>query len=112
MQIASAVLNEDWLSQYASDTAAILSFFGRQSDHSELLRTALSLVEQVFAPTNRPVVKVRKVPEFDEEWLVIETTVPGTVDQALNAYREFVREWVNASPPALRSYIRLAYEVE
>jgi hypothetical protein len=34
--------------------------------------------------------------------------VPGTVEQAVNAYRQFVKEWVKAAPASWRSKTRSA----
>jgi hypothetical protein len=103
---------EDWLSRYASDAEAIHSFFSRHGDCRDLLRTAIDQVERLFCPTPRLVVKVRKDPEYDDEWLLIEAAVPGTVDQALDAYRQFVKEWVKTAPASWRSRIRLAYRIQ
>jgi hypothetical protein len=112
VQVAGTVSSDDWLGQYGFDRLAIRSFFDRHGHHGELLRSAVSLVERVFSPSGRLVLKVREDPEFDDEWLVIDVVVKGTVDEAFEAYREFVREWVAVSAPDLRSIIRVAYRIE
>ncbi|MBI4641576.1 MAG: hypothetical protein HY731_12830 [Candidatus Tectomicrobia bacterium] len=88
----------------------VLHFCLRQGILQHLL-VALDLVEKYFSSIRELHLHYEHDPEIGEEWLVIEVTVQGEVEEVLDNYDTYTDCWVSSVPWADRHKIRLSYNI-
>ena len=82
-----------------------------QKGLSQFLHKAFDIIYQSF-PLIRDVRLLQEQdPETDEEWILIDITVDGDIEEVLDSYDNYVKKWVSSVPSALRENIRLSYNI-
>ncbi len=75
------------------------------------LRPIISLIEKSFPAFQEPCLEIEEDPESDEEWLTIDITVEGEVDEILECYNNYITAFVSSVPWPEREKIRLSYNI-
>ena len=88
----------------------IIEFCSRERITS-YLSTAVNLVESSFPSTTGMKINLEKDPETGEEWLVLNVTIQGEVDEVLNNYDNYTIHWVSSVPWPECHKIRLSYNI-
>lgn len=83
------------------------------SEHGLLsyIPVAIELIERCFPPLQDLHLLHEQDPETDEEWLVLDITLPGDEKQVLEAYDRYTDGWVAAVPWAVQQKVRLSYNI-
>jgi hypothetical protein len=80
----------------------------------ELLRylpVAIDLIGRCFSSIQDLHLQLEQDPEVGEEWLVLDVTIQGEVEEVLNEYDNYTDHWVSSVPWPERDKIRLSYNV-
>jgi hypothetical protein len=88
----------------------ILQFCSRQRILG-YLPTAINLVERSFPSISELIMHPEKDPETGGEWLALNVTIQGEVDEVLNNYDNYTGHWVSSVPWPERHKIRLSYNI-
>jgi hypothetical protein len=91
-------------------TPEIIEFCSRERITS-YLPSAINSIERNFPTTSELKIEVEQDPETDEEWLVLNVTTRGEVDEVLNHYDKYINYWVSTVPWPERQKIRLLYNI-
>lgn len=91
-------------------TPEIIEFCSRERITS-YLPTAVNSVEKNFPTMSELKIEAEQDPETEEEWLVLNVTVRGEVDEVLNNYDKYINYWVSTIPWPERQKIRLLYNI-
>lgn len=91
-------------------TPEIIEFCSRERITS-YLPTAVNSVERNFPTISELKIEVEQDPETEEEWLVLNVTIRGEVDEVLNNYDKYINYWVSSVPWPERQKIRLLYNI-
>jgi hypothetical protein len=84
--------------------------FCRERALTPLLAKAIALAKKHFTP-NDVSVYLSGDPDGDDQWLVVQSDVPGSVDTVLSAYRNLKTEWLGTVPSQEGSAIRFLYNI-
>jgi hypothetical protein len=79
--------------------------FCKQRSMQILLAKGIQLANKHLRPTSQ-VIYLSGDPDGDEEWLVIQSDVAGTVDQVLSTYDNLKTEWLRSVPDEQSSMVR------
>jgi hypothetical protein len=88
----------------------ILQFCSRQRILG-YVPTAINLLGRSFPSISELKIDLEKDPETGEEWLVLNVTIQGEVDEVLNNYDNYTIHWVSLVPWPERHKIRLSYNI-
>jgi len=88
-----------------------VSEFCSQKGISEYLDTTLEIIKESFPPVRGLHLLKEQDPEVEEQWLLIDITVDGSIDNILEGYDHYVDQWVKSVPESVRKNIRLSYSV-
>jgi hypothetical protein len=106
--------NPDWLfflgppkSRLSHDA---LAFCLRQRLLRPLL-IAIDLIKQYFPKVQDLHLQLDQDPETGDEWLVLDITVQGEVDDVLESYEAYTSQWVSSVPWPQRDKLRLSYNI-
>jgi hypothetical protein len=88
-----------------------VSEFCSQKGISEYLETTLKIIKESFPPVRGLHLLKEQDPEAEEQWLLIDITVDGSIDDILEGYDHYVDQWVKSVPESVRKNIRLSYSV-
>ena len=88
-----------------------VSEFCSQKGISEYLDTTLKIIKESFPPVRGLHLLKEQDPEVEEQWLLIDITVDGSIDNILEGYDHYVDQWVKSVPESVRKNIRLSYSV-
>ncbi len=88
-----------------------VSEFCSQKGISEYLKTALNIINESFPPVRILHLLKEQDPETEEQWLLIDITVDGSINDILEGYDHYVDQWVASAPESIRESIRLSYSV-
>jgi len=88
-----------------------VSEFCFQKGISEYLETTLKVIKESFPPVRGLHLLKEQDPEAEEQWLLIDITVDGSIDDILEGYDHYVDQWVKSVPESVRKNIRLSYSV-
>jgi hypothetical protein len=91
-------------------TPEIIEFCSRERVTS-YLPTAVNSVERNFPTISELKIEVEQDPETEDEWLVLNVTIRGEVDEVLNNYDKYINYWVSSVPWPERQKIRLLYNI-
>jgi hypothetical protein len=91
-------------------TSRTLSFCS-QRDILQYLLDAIRLVKSCFPTLQELQIEPEKDPETDDEWLVLDVTVKGDVNEILDQYDNYTDQWVSSVPWPERNMIRLSYHL-
>lgn len=91
-------------------TPEIIEFCSRERITS-YLPTAINSIERNFPSISELKIEVEQDPETDEEWLVLNVTIRGEVDEVLSQYDKYIDYWVSTVPWPERQKIRLLYNI-
>jgi hypothetical protein len=78
---------------------------------SEYLNTALNIIKESFPPVRELHLIKEQDPETEKQWLLIDITIDGTIEEILDGYDNYVDQWVESTPESVREYVRLSYGV-
>jgi hypothetical protein len=82
-----------------------------QKGLSQFLHKAFDIIYQSFPLIRKLRLLQEQDPETDEEWLLIDITVDGEIEEILDSYDDYVKKWVSSVPSAVRENIRLSYNI-
>ena len=88
-----------------------VSEFCSQKGISEYLETTLKIIKENFPPVRGLHLLKEQDPEVEEQWLLIDITVDGSIDNILEGYDHYIDQWVKSVPEPVRKNIRLSYSV-
>jgi hypothetical protein len=91
-------------------TPEIIEFCSRERITS-YLPTAVNSAEKNFPTMSELKIETEQDPETEEEWLVLNVTIRGEVDEVLNNYDKYINYWVSTVPWPERQKIRLLYNI-
>jgi len=91
-------------------TPEIAEFCSRERITS-YLPTAVNSIEMNFPTISELKIEVERDPETEEEWLVLNVTIRGEVEEVLNNYDKYINYWVSTVPWPERQKIRLLYNI-
>lgn len=77
----------------------------------QYLQTAFDIIYQSFPLIRELRLLQEQDPETDEEWLLIDITVDGEIEEILDSYDNYVKKWVSSAPSSIRENIRLSYNI-
>ncbi len=77
----------------------------------QYLQTAFDIIYQSFPLIRKLRLLQEQDPETDEEWLLIDITVDGEIEEILDSYDDYVKKWVSSVPSSVRENIRLSYNI-
>lgn len=77
----------------------------------EYLPPAMDLIEKSFPSIQGLHLEQEQDPETGEEWLTINFTLRGQVNEILDSYDKYTDEWVSLVPWPEREKVRIAYNV-
>ena len=77
----------------------------------QYLQTAFDIIYQSFPLIRKLRLLQEQDPETDEEWLLIDITVDGEIEEILDSYDDYVKKWVSLVPSSVRENIRLSYNI-
>jgi len=77
----------------------------------QYLQTAFNIIYQRFPSIRDLRLLQEQDPETDEEWLLIDITVDGEIEEILDGYDGYVKKWVSSVPSSVRENIRLSYNI-
>jgi N-6 DNA Methylase len=77
----------------------------------QYLKKALDIIYQSFPLIRDLRLLQEQDPETDEEWLLIDITVDGGIEEILDSYDNYVKKWVFSVPSSVRENIRLSYNI-
>jgi len=77
----------------------------------EYLQTTFDIIYQSFPLIRKLRLLQEQDPETDEEWLLIDITVDGEIEEILDGYDGYVKKWVSSVPSSVRENIRLSYNI-
>ncbi len=77
----------------------------------QYLQTAFDIIYQSFPLIRELRLLQEQDPETDEEWLLIDITVDGEMEEILDSYDDYVTKWVSSVPSSVRENIRLSYNI-
>jgi len=95
------------LSQLSSE----ILYFCYQQKLLQSLPNAINLTQEVFCNIDEQQIRFEVDPETGEEWLVIDITLPGEVDEVLDQYERYTNLFVSSVPWPDRSKIRLSFNI-
>lgn len=75
------------------------------------LQVAINLAKECFPSLNEVQLYLEQDPDTREQWLVIDATVGGEVDEILSKYDKYTDLWVSSVPWPERSKIVLSYNI-
>ena len=82
-----------------------------QKGLSQFLHKAFDIIYQSFPLIRKLRLLQEQDPETDEEWLLIDITVDGEIEEILDSYDDYVKKWVSSVPSSVRENIRLSYNI-
>lgn len=88
----------------------ILHFCSRQGI-IKYLPTAIDLLERRFSSIKDVHMQEGQDPETGEEWLTLNFTIQGQIDEVLDKYDKYTDEWNSLVPWPDREKVRIAYNV-
>jgi hypothetical protein len=77
----------------------------------QYLPVAIDLIERHFPSIDKLDLYLEHDPETEEEWLVLDLTLRGEVDEVLDNYDKYTDHWVSSVPWPQRQKIRLSYNI-
>jgi len=98
-------------SKFLSQITPEIIEFCSQERITSYLPSAVNSVEKNFPTTTELKIEVEQDPETEEEWIVLNVTIRGEVDEVLDNYDKYVNYWVSTVPWPERQKIRLLYNV-
>lgn len=75
------------------------------------IKTAIKIIRRSFVSIKEMEFIIEQDPEIDNEWLLIDIKVDGTVEELLTAYDNYIEEWVSNAPEMARDNIKLSYGI-
>lgn len=78
---------------------------------SSYLQKALRLAQKTFSGLDGIVVTAEDDPETDEKWIAVSVQVKGNIQDVLDMYDTYTREYVESVPWPARDKIRLVYDL-
>jgi hypothetical protein len=100
----------DWLSTLTDNPNQVRQYCTEQEILSEIV-IAVRMAERIFPAESLFSLNLDEDPEINQKKLVVNVAVPGTVNDVLNCYDRFTREWVSSASWPKRSHIRLSYDI-
>ena len=91
-------------------TPEIIEFCSRERVTS-YLPSAVNSIERNFPTISELKIEVEQDPETEEEWLALNVTIRGEVDEVLDNYDKYINYWVSTVPWPERQKIRLLYNI-
>jgi hypothetical protein len=82
-----------------------------EKDLSKFLHKAFDIIYHSFSFVRDVRLLQEQDPETDEEWILIDITVDGEIDEILDSYDNYVTKWVSTAPLDIRENIRLSYSI-
>ena len=73
------------------------------------LQTAIRLIDDCFEGSTFKRMKLGHDPETDEEWLIVEWRVRGSIEEILDSYDHYTDMWISSVPWPEREKIRFSY---
>jgi hypothetical protein len=89
--------------------ADVLAFCQRKGLTQDV-KTAVELAKQSFR-SDKLRLQIEGDPEGEEEWVVIDVDVQGTVNEVLGAYDSFKEKWLTAVATDRGRLVRLLYNI-
>lgn len=77
----------------------------------QYLQTAFDIIYQSFPLIRELRLLQEQDPETDEEWLLIDITVDGEIEEVLDSYDNYVKKWISSVPSSVRKNISLSYNI-
>ena len=74
--------------------------------------TAIDLAKQHFSSIQDIYLRLEDDPEAGEEWLMIDVTVHGEVDEVVKSHNDYIADWVSLVPWPERDKVRLSYNIQ
>ncbi len=108
--ITSSDLVEDFVQIERQISPEILQFCS-QNGILQSLPVAIDLIERHFPSNDKLDLYLEHDPETEEEWLVLDLTLRGEVDEVLDNYDKYTDHWVSSVPWPQRHKIRLVYNI-
>lgn len=78
---------------------------------TEHLATAVRLAEGSFPAGSVLSLQVEEDPDCEGKWIVMDWTLPATVEDALRDHKRFVSEWTAVAPPWVGNVMRVTFHV-
>ncbi len=102
--------NDRW-TQLTGEKHSLISFHDFSEKHGlqKHLQTAIRLINDCFKGSTFKDLKLGHDPETDEEWLIVEWRVHGSIEEILNSYDHYTDMWISSVPWPEREKIRLSY---
>ncbi|MBU0699667.1 MAG: hypothetical protein KKE59_09640, partial [Proteobacteria bacterium] len=82
-----------------------------QKDLSQFLHRAFDIIYQSFPFVRDVRLLQEQDSETDEEWILIDITVDGEIEEILDSYDDYVKKWVSTAPSSVRENISLSYNI-
>lgn len=89
----------------------LLNFCLRHGIQERYLQVAIDLATHCFPSIQEVSLQIEQDPETSEEWLVLEATVQGDVDEIIDQYEGYTDLWVSLAPWLERNKIILTYNI-
>ena len=77
----------------------------------QYLTVAIGLIEECFPSIRQLRLQTEEDPETGDEWLVLDITIEGEVDEVLDNYDNYTDRFVSSVPWPKRDKIRLSYNM-
>jgi hypothetical protein len=75
------------------------------------VQVAIDLVKRHFQAVSEVHLQPEVDPDTGEEWLVVDLTTEGDIDEILACYDKYTNHWVSSVPWPERNKIRLSYDI-
>ena len=82
-----------------------------QKSLRKYLQTAFDIIYQSFPLVRDVRLLQEQDPEKDEEWILIDITVDGEIEEILDGYDDYIKRWVSSVPSSVRENIGLSYSI-
>lgn len=77
----------------------------------QYLSSTIELVKSCFEDIRELYLEIEEDPETGEEWLSINVTVAGTIEEVLASYEQYTSRLLSRVPWPQRSKFRLSYNI-
>lgn len=94
------------------DIPAPIAKFCEQTNILKDLRLSLSLIKKFFVSIVNLEMEIERDPQEETEWVSINFTVRGALDDISSSYDKYIEQWSNAADDNAFGLIRLAFSVE
>jgi len=93
------------------DLSPEVNGFCKRKGISKYLKAAIEIIRNAFASIKELDFIIEKDPDTDDEWLLIDIKVDGTIEEILAYYDVYIEQWVTTAPAIARDKIKLSYGI-